>query len=132
MAEDSAWFVEGEVASAGGDAVVEAPENSQRGGRGGEVVVEVVGLGLAAIEREFHMDCPGNPISVHVGLGGDIVSVVVGSKSYVGPEDDVNEGLVVVSDKILIEADDRVGNFGEDIVEGCGDVEGVVGGVEDG
>ena len=86
--------------------MVEAPGDCQRGGGGGEVVVEVVGLGLAAIESELHMDSPGNPISVHVSLGGDIVSVVVGSKSYVNPEDDVYKGLVVVGDEILIEVDD--------------------------
>ena len=85
MAEDCAGFIEGQVASAGGDAMVEASEDCQRGGRGGEVVIEIVGLGLTPVQRELHMNCTRNPISVHVGLGGDIVSIVVGSRPYVSP-----------------------------------------------
>ena len=83
MAEDCAGLIEGKIASAGGDTVVEASEYCQRGRRGGEVVVEVVGLGLTPIQRELHMDCPRYSISVHVGISSDVVSVVVGSKTCV-------------------------------------------------
>ena len=57
--------------------MVESSEDSNTGVDGGEIVVEVVGVGLTAIESKLDIDSSSDSISIQILRISDVVSIII-------------------------------------------------------
>ena len=112
--------------------VVESSEDSNTGVDGGEIVVEVVGVGLTAIESKLDIDSSSDSISIQILSISDVISIIIGSWSDIGGKYDIDVGLIVGGDVSSIEADDGIAYLEQNVIVDSWDIQCVVSLIENG